>query len=256
VQINVSGGPQYKLYGSAAAPAVVAETAAAEAVAAAAAPGSRCHVGPGAAGALLCSWEELVERAAGRECPATVALKFFGRQRLYLPRALVVDEEKAASGCCGPDGTTPAALAPGAPVSHQPEGAGRIAAAYFEFDWLCGARRLARATPPEELGGPTPPEPGRGVGVDATGGPLAAIDCLALAESGVGAVFLEGVPLLGPGVRDAAMRFATLIDVLYDHGARREWGRAVGADGGDKRGRGGLALSQVPCCSSSFLAGA
>ena len=33
-------------------------------------------------------------------------------------------------------------------------------------------------------------------------------------------LFLEGVPLLGPAQRDEARRFLTLIDALYDYGAK------------------------------------
>ena len=85
---------------------------------------------------------------------------------------------------------------------QQQQEEARLEAAYFTFAQLCGPHGLRR-------------------GVDA-GGPLSAVDALALADSGLAEVFLEGVPALGPDRRDEARRLVTLVDVLYDRGVARE----------------------------------
>lgn len=121
------------------------------------------------------------------------------------------------------------------PVLPKPPPAGRVTAAYFKFDELCSTPRLARCPPGEAAAGACGSDHSGGSGGSSNsggsggssnsgggGGPLTAIDCLALAESGVSAVFLEGVPVLTPAARDAAARFVTLIDILYDHDTERE----------------------------------
>lgn len=77
-------------------------------------------------------------------------------------------------------------------LGHKP-----IAAAYFTFEQLCGGS-------------------GCRAGVD-QGGPLSAIDYLAVAHS-CDTVFLEHIPELSIAQRDEARRLVTLIDILYEAG--------------------------------------
>jgi predicted ATPase len=88
----------------------------------------------------------------------------------------------------------------------------QLAAAYFTFSQLCGPAGLRR-------------------GLD-RGGPLSAVDFLALVKAGLGALYLEGVPRLAPPLRDEARRLVTLVDVLYDAGVKRERRGRRGALGG------------------------
>ncbi|KAI8474848.1 MAG: AFG1-like ATPase-domain-containing protein [Monoraphidium minutum] len=187
----------------------------------------RCFVGPGGSGQLERAWQQAVAGCAGgREQEASVVLRF-GRE-LWVPRGLVVgggqrpggpqpagQQQRAGEGQQqqqqqqqqpGPGGQQQQqpAPAPQQPAGQQrgggepPPPRPRLTAAFFTFDQLCGPHGLRR-------------------GMD-RGGPLAAADCLALAESGLRAVYLEGVPRLGPRLRDEARRLVTLVDVLYDAG--------------------------------------
>jgi len=266
LQLNVSGGRVYKQRsgggggGASTAPAADDDDEGVAAAAAVATGGAgRCYVGAEGAARLQREWGELVAASGGgRETETTVSLRFFGGDKLYLPKALVVDEDKDQRSCCPPPAgaatpaSTPphthhhaeppaAAASPRRPplaVMHQPDAPGRIAAAYFDFDYLCGSHALPRGPPgSEEL-----PPPG------ASERALSAIDCLALAESGCGAVYLEGVPRLTVKRRDAAMRFVTLIDVLHDHGTQGGFG------GGGGGGGGGSGWLRVACLADAIRA--
>ena len=292
LQVNVSGGRNYLEPGGGGS----TSDAAAAAAAAAAPPGGRMLTGADADARLRARWKDAAARAAAargaREEGACVSLKFFGSNRVWVPRALVDaprDEVAiqwrrsggarrrqhtheaaaaaaearagagAAGGCgasgsgCGNGGSSssdeaadddlePPPIKPAPVLEDDASGRapGRVRAAYFTFDELCGAERLARAPPPLEAtggassassgsgggdaGGSGGGGGGSGSGGNGGGGPLTAIDCLALAESGLEALYLEGVPRLRPGARGAAMRLVTLVDVLHDHGTEREHG--------------------------------
>jgi hypothetical protein len=244
LQINVSGGQVYRRHpegaGAAKPVAVAIDEAAAAARAVEAAGGSgRCYLGDDATPRLRRSWDALVAASGGRETDVTVSLRFFGGDRLYMQRALVIDEDaregQSGGGDQGGSGKAHAVAArrptpPGArTIMHQPDAPGRVAAAYFDFESLCGTRALARGPPAGAVGSAAAADLVLG---GAGARPLSAIDCLALAESGCEAVFLEGVPRLTAERRDAAMRLVTLVDVLYDHGTRGEGGLVAGWMGG------------------------
>jgi hypothetical protein len=178
-----------------------------------------CFWGPGAAARLRAHWERGVAASGGREGEALVPLKF-GR-RLWVPRALLVPEAGAGAGRGGRLAQEGPAVQH--PVQQREQGQQRLeqqeplhkppaappppslhlAAAYFTFDQLCGRHGLRRR-------------------VD-EGGPLSAVDCLALVDCGCRAVYVEGVPQLGLARRDEARRLVTLVDLLYDRGTRGEW---------------------------------
>jgi hypothetical protein len=161
--------------------------------AAAAAQGAAagCFWGPDGNKQLLQRWREEVDRSSGgRECETVVPLKF-GRQ-LWVPRALVVDNQQQQQQQQRQQ-----------QQQQQQQPQHQLTAALFTFDQLCGPRGLRR-------------------GVD-DGGPLSAVDCLALVDSGCRAVYVEGVHQLTPALRDEARRLVTLVDLLYDRGTKCEY---------------------------------
>ncbi|KAF8058045.1 Afg1l [Scenedesmus sp. PABB004] len=143
-------------------------------------------VGPGAADALARRWRALAAAhgADGDGAPVSLPLPF-GRD-LRVPRALPQQPAEGAQ----------AAAAAQAQRPQQPA----LAAAWFSFEQLAGAGGSRSSL--EQSGA------------------LSANDCLVLAAQ-VGALFVDGVPQLGPAQRDEARRLVTLLDCLYDAHALR-----------------------------------
>lgn len=79
------------------------------------------------------------------------------------------------------------------------EGQEPLRAAYFTCDMLCGPRGCRKAFD--------------------QGGPMAAPDYLALAKE-YHRIYIEGVPTFMPKQREEALRFVTMVDVLYEVGTR------------------------------------
>ncbi|GBF97377.1 hypothetical protein Rsub_11024 [Raphidocelis subcapitata] len=175
--------------------------------------GGTCYVGPGADARLRELWRARVARGGAAEAEAALRVKF-GRE-VWVQRALLArptggrlqqpqqqqqagEQQQQVGQQQQQQQEQHEPLRQGPPPPQQERQQPRLEAAYFTFPQLCGPHGLRR-------------------GVDA-GGPLSAVDALALSDSGLGEVFLEGVPALGPARRDEARRLVTLVDLFYDRG--------------------------------------
>jgi hypothetical protein len=216
LQLNLSGGPIYNNANAVTAPAEAGRDQQQEQQQR---ESSHCYQGRDGVARLRDSWRRLVECSNGRECATSVSFKFFGRDKLFVPKALVVEDGRRlqqqqphVSQTSDQQEALGALVQRGQQAEPMPQGEPPLLAAYFEFDRLFGPQGLR---PPGGL------DPAPGGSRDGSA-PLSAMDCLALAESGCTAVFIEGVPFLHPEQRDCAMRFVTLLDVLWDHQTQRE----------------------------------